>query len=102
MADTPSAEDHFRFTQIANVWCMRPKDFAAAYGVTVQTLANWRVNRSDGPIWIKEEGVILYPVEDNIQRLRSIPRRKSTSDDGNSGSDILHPLVTDFPRTGTD
>lgn len=92
--------NEIRLLQVATIWCMRPKDFAKAYGVTVQTLAHWRVHRTDGPIWIKEGGVILYPIEDNIERLRNLPRRKSTADNGDTGCELFHPLVTEITRPG--
>lgn len=94
--------DDFQTFQFGNVFCLRPKDFAKAYGVSCQTLANWRVNRSDGPIFIKEGGSVLYPIEANFDRLRHIPHCRSTSSNRETGGDAGHSQITDFAPSACD
>lgn len=57
---------------------MRSRQFADAIGVKEQTLRSWRVRRSDGPIYVKIGGLVLYPISDN-QRWIDSRKRRSTS-----------------------
>jgi hypothetical protein len=57
----------------------RPKGLSDATGIPVGTLARWRQTRSDGPVFCKFEGVILYPVEANRQWLESLPVYRNTA-----------------------
>lgn len=41
---------------------LRSRAYADFIGVKEQTLRAWRVNRSDGPIFVRDGRVIPYPV----------------------------------------
>lgn len=44
---------------------MPPREMARLIGVKLNTLAQWRCNREDGPVYVKICGRIYYPSKPN-------------------------------------